>query len=111
MAEKQTITFSGENPGLTLYKPGTEQVIAAVSYELLRFGARHRANRFVRWIFMPGIWLQMITTKQPDDEMIEVAVASMREALTISGDEAPDGSLDPLRRPMSADATALASGS
>jgi len=49
---------------------------------------------------MPGIWLQLITTKQPDDEMIEVAVASMREALTISGDEAPEGSLDPERRPM-----------
>src|SRR4029450_13489102 len=70
-------------------------VIAAVSYELLRFGARHRDNRLVRWIFMPGIWLQLITTKQPDDEMIEVAVASMREALTLSGDEAPAGSLDP----------------
>jgi uncharacterized protein YqhQ len=75
-------------------------VIAAVSYELLRFGARHRANRVVRWVFMPGIWLQLITTKQPDDDMIEVAVASMREALAISGDDAPEGSLDPERRPM-----------
>jgi uncharacterized protein YqhQ len=75
-------------------------VIAAVSYELLRFGARHRSNRLVRWIFMPGIWLQLITTKEPDDDMIEVAVASMREALTVSGDEAPEGSLDPERRPM-----------
>ncbi len=86
-------------------------VIAAVSYELLRFGARHRSNRIVRWIFMPGIWLQLITTKQPDDDMIEVAVASMREALTISGDSAPVGSLDPERRPMQLGSAATATDS
>ena len=86
-------------------------VIAAVSYELLRFGARHRSNRFVRWIFMPGIWLQLITTKQPDDDMIEVAVASMRDALTISGDSAPVGSLDPKRRPMQLGSAAAATDS
>ena len=85
-------------------------VVAAVSYELLRFGARHRSNRLVRWIFLPGIWLQLITTKQPDDDMIEVAVASMREALAISGDEAPAGSLDPERRPMELGSAAAASG-
>jgi len=86
-------------------------VIAAVSYELLRFGARHRSNRIVRWIFMPGIWLQLITTKQPDDDMIEVAVASMRDALAISGDSAPVGSLDPERRPMQLGSAATATGS
>jgi uncharacterized protein YqhQ len=86
-------------------------VIAAVSYELLRFGARHRSNRLVRWIFMPGIWLQLITTKQPDDDMIEVAVASMREALTISGDSAPVGSLDPKQRPMQLGSAAAATDS
>jgi len=75
-------------------------VVAAVSYELLRFGARYRGNALVRWIFMPGIWLQLITTKQPDDDMIEVAVASMRKALSISGETAPEGSLDPANRPM-----------
>jgi uncharacterized protein YqhQ len=75
-------------------------VIAAVSYEILRFGARHRANPLVRWIFMPGIWLQLITTKQPDASMIEVAVASVREAIRANGEEAPPGSLDPLRRPL-----------
>ncbi len=85
-------------------------VIAAVSYELLRFGARHRGNRLVRWIFMPGIWLQLITTKEPDDDMIEVAVASMREALAISGDDAPEGSLDPERRPMEFGTAAATSG-
>ena len=75
-------------------------VIAAVSYEILRWGARHRANPVVKWLFMPGIWLQLITTKQPDDSMIEVAVASIQEAIAANGEEPPAGSLDPERRPM-----------
>jgi len=79
-------------------------VIASLSYELLRFGARHRSNPLIKWLFMPGIWLQGITTKQPDDSMIEVAIASMREALTINEELAPAGSLDPPRRPLADDA-------
>ena len=77
-------------------------VIAAVAYELLRFGARHRHRWWIRWLFLPGIWLQAITTRQPDDSMIEVAIASMREALAANGEEAPLGSLDPPRRPIPA---------
>jgi len=75
-------------------------VIAAVSYELLRLGARYRRHAVVRWIFEPGIWLQLITTKQPDDSMIEVAVASLQESLRANGETAPVGSLDPRRVPM-----------
>jgi uncharacterized protein YqhQ len=75
-------------------------VIAAVSYEVLRFGARHRERWWIRWLFLPGIWLQAITTKQPDDSMIEVAVASMQEALAANGEAAPSGSLDPVREPV-----------
>jgi uncharacterized protein YqhQ len=75
-------------------------VIASVSYELLRFGARYRSNRLVRWVFLPGIWLQSITTAQPDDSMLEVAIASMREALRADGEPVPAGSLDPDRRPL-----------
>jgi uncharacterized protein YqhQ len=75
-------------------------VIAAIAYELLRFGARHRHRPLVRWLYLPGIWLQAITTRQPDDSMIEVAIAAMREALAANGEEAPAGSLDPPRRPI-----------
>jgi uncharacterized protein YqhQ len=75
-------------------------VIASVAYEILRFGARHRHQWWIRWLFLPGIWLQRITTLPPDDSMIEVAIASMREALKANGEEAPAGSLDPLRRPI-----------
>jgi uncharacterized protein YqhQ len=75
-------------------------VIASVSYELLRFGAKYNRFRVIRWIYMPGIWLQLITTKPPDDSMIEVAVAAMQEAIAANGETAPAGSLDPARRPI-----------
>jgi uncharacterized protein YqhQ len=67
-------------------------VIAAVSYELLRFGARHRGNALVRVFFEPGIWVQKITTKQPTDDMIEVAIVSMEQAMAADGEELPAGS-------------------
>jgi uncharacterized protein YqhQ len=75
-------------------------VIASIAYELLRFGARHRDKAWLRWLYLPGIWLQGITTKQPDDSMIEVAIASMREALAANNEQAPAGSFDPPRRPI-----------
>jgi uncharacterized protein YqhQ len=75
-------------------------VIAAVSYELLRFGARHRSNPLVRAVFMPGIWLQMITTRQPDEGMIDVAIVSMSEALVADGEAIPVGSAVPASRPL-----------
>jgi uncharacterized protein YqhQ len=75
-------------------------VIAAVGYELLRLGARHRANPVVRVIMWPGILVQMITTKQPTDDMIEVAVVSMEEALRADGETVPPGGRDLERFPM-----------
>ena len=75
-------------------------VIAAVSYELLKFGAARREQGFWKWLFMPGIWIQRITTKQPDDSMIEIAVSAMQEALAANGETAPKGSLDPRREPI-----------
>ena len=75
-------------------------VIASLAYELLRFGARHRDRIWLRWLYLPGIWLQAITTKQPDDSMIEVAIASMQEALAANHEAAPAGSWDPPRRPI-----------
>ncbi len=54
-------------------------VIAGISYELLKAGA---TSRWMSWANRPGIWLQAITTKEPDDKMVEVAVASLLGALT-----------------------------
>ena len=75
-------------------------VIAAVSYEILQLGARHRGRRLVRWLWSPGIWVQAITTKQPTDDMIEVAIVSLERALIADGHEIPDGSSDFAARPL-----------
>jgi uncharacterized protein YqhQ len=75
-------------------------VLAAVGYEILRFGAKYRHNPFVRVIMYPGILVQMITTKRPDDDMIEVAITSMQEALVADGNAVPDGSTAFEREPM-----------
>ena len=75
-------------------------VIAGISYELLRFGARHRDSRIVRWIFEPGIWVQKITTKQPTDDMLEIAIVSLEQALLADGEALPDGAGRIGRSPM-----------
>ena len=51
-------------------------VVAGVSYELIRFAGRFD-NIFVRIISLPGMWLQGLTTKEPDEAMIEVAIQSV----------------------------------
>jgi hypothetical protein len=66
-------------------------VIAAVGYEILKFGARHRANPIVKAIMLPGILVQKITTRRPTDDMIEVAIVSMEEALKADGEALPEG--------------------
>jgi len=67
-------------------------VIAAVGYEILKWGAKHRGNPIVRAIMYPGILVQMITTKQPTVDMIEVAIVSMEQALKADGEALPLGS-------------------
>jgi uncharacterized protein YqhQ len=81
-------------------------VIAAVSYEILQLGARHRSHRLVRWLWSPGIWVQMITTRQPTDDMIEVAIVSLQRALAADGAEIPAGSSDFHSRPLTAEVDA-----
>jgi uncharacterized protein YqhQ len=56
-------------------------VIAAVAYEALRLGARFPHSALMRALMAPGLWLQAITTKEPERDQIEVAVASLREVL------------------------------
>jgi uncharacterized protein YqhQ len=75
-------------------------VIAAVGYEILKWGAKHRANPIVRAIMYPGILVQMITTRQPTNDMIEVAIVSMEEALKADGETLPAGSGSSAREPM-----------
>ncbi|MHB8512380.1 MAG: DUF1385 domain-containing protein [Actinomycetota bacterium] len=56
-------------------------VIAGISYEGLRLGANHIDNIIVRALMKPGIWLQMITTKPPTHDQIEVAIRAFESVL------------------------------
>ncbi len=53
-------------------------VIAGISYEFLRLAGRSEST-FVKILSMPGMWMQNLTTKEPDDKMIEVAIVAVEE--------------------------------
>jgi uncharacterized protein YqhQ len=57
-------------------------VIAAVSYELIRFAAKHGSSLFAV-MTKPGLWLQRITTQPPDDTQVETAIAALNEAMEL----------------------------
>jgi len=56
-------------------------VIAAVAYELIRLGGRFYDNRVVRVLMWPNLALQALTTRQPDDSQVEVALRALREVM------------------------------
>ena len=56
-------------------------LIAGLAYEIIRFSARHLANPVCRVMTRPGMWLQKITTKEPDDAQLEVAITALQTAL------------------------------
>jgi uncharacterized protein YqhQ len=85
-------------------------VIAAVGYELLRFGGRHRSNPILKVVMYPGILIQMITTKQPTDDMIEVAIVSMEQAILADGETVPAGSAAFERKPLTATTAEASAG-
>ncbi len=66
----------------------TIPIVAGLAYELIRWSARVWHKRWVRTVMTPGLWLQDLTTREPDDDQVEVAIAALRAVL-------PTG--DPLR--------------
>jgi uncharacterized protein YqhQ len=56
-------------------------VVAMVAYEYIRFSARHLDNALVRAIIVPNLALQSLTTRQPEDSMVEVAIAAFNKVL------------------------------
>lgn len=56
-------------------------VVAAISYELLRFSGTHAGRGLFRLLVLPGLALQVLTTRRPDDAQLEVAICAMKGAL------------------------------
>lgn len=63
-------------------------VIAGISYEILRLSAKMKENQIIKLLVMPGLMLQRLTTREPDDLQIEVAITALEEALKLEGKDA-----------------------
>lgn len=76
-------SFFGKPPFLLriLYHLLLLPVVAGVSYEIIRIAGKDNAPKFVHWLSLPGIWTQSITTREPDDSQIEVAIQSLEAVI------------------------------
>lgn len=81
-------------------------VIAAIGFEVIRFGARHSESTIMKLVLAPGLVLQRLTTREPDDDMLEVAVAAFKRVAARDGvfseEQLDDGAVmvDDLGRPI-----------
>ena len=58
-------------------------IVGGISYEVLRFSAKHASTRLGKILVAPGLWLQTITTNEPDETQMEVALVAIRAALRL----------------------------
>ena len=56
-------------------------VVAGISYEMIKFAGKSN-SKVVQILTKPGLWLQKVTTREPDDSQLEVAIASLKAVLT-----------------------------
>jgi uncharacterized protein YqhQ len=69
------------NVGQRLLRLAFVPVIGGISYELIKLSAKAYSNRFFRLFIIPGLWLQKITTVEPDDGQLEVAMVALKSAI------------------------------
>ena len=60
-------------------------VVASIAYEMIRFSANHQESAFMRALIWPGLQLQKLTTREPDDTMLECAIAALEPVLAADG--------------------------
>ena len=58
-------------------------LVAGLSFELIKFAGRNRGRGWVQLIIWPGMQLQKLTTREPDDEQVEVAIAALEAVLAV----------------------------
>ena len=62
-------------------------VIAALGYEFIYFTSRHCDNPVMKVLLTPGLWLQAMTTREPDDKQLEVALTALKKVLEVEQPE------------------------
>ena len=63
------------------YRVAIIPLIAGLSYEILKLSAKNMDKIFIKWVVMPGLWFQKLTTKEPDTAQIEVAIKALKGVL------------------------------
>jgi len=63
-------------------------LVAGLSYEVIRYAAKKESGPIFKFMTLPGIWLQNITTQEPDDEQLEVAIIALNESLKLEPETA-----------------------
>jgi uncharacterized protein YqhQ len=58
-------------------------IVAGLSYEIIRLSAKKEGGLIFKFITKPGVWLQNLTTKEPDDKQLEVALEALKESLKL----------------------------
>jgi Predicted metal-dependent enzyme len=80
-------SFFGRPPFLlrVLYHLAVLPLVAGLSYEVIRHAARDDAFFLIKWLATPGLWMQKLTTRAPDDSQIEVAIRALQCVLARDG--------------------------
>ena len=61
-------------------------LVAGISYEIIKFAGRSK-SKWITWLNAPGKWLQRLTTREPDDSQLEVAIASLKAVIPENKDD------------------------
>ncbi len=62
-------------------------IVAGISYEIIKFAGTHQDNLLIKIIMKPGLLLQRLTTREPSEDQLEVAIASLQNLLSLEGVE------------------------
>jgi uncharacterized protein YqhQ len=84
MIDALIIKFIGPYPTIlvrTLTHIALIPLVSGLSYEVLKFSDRYQHFSIVRFFIMPGLWLQRITTREPDDQQIDIAIQALKAVL------------------------------
>ena len=81
------IVFSFLGEGSLLWRVSSRiillPVVAGIAYEIIKYVARKQGTFWGRIVLAPGLWLQKLTTREPDDQQIEVAICALQRVLEI----------------------------
>ncbi|MGA9761864.1 MAG: DUF1385 domain-containing protein [Gaiellaceae bacterium] len=74
--------------------------IAGIAYELIRFAGKHRSSRILKTLLAPGLWLQRLTTREPDRDQLEVSIAAFTRVYELETARASEPAIGVVAQPI-----------